>query len=177
MLQKILVAIDKSDISLQALDEAIALAKATQAQLKLIHVLDDRDPDQPAFPYISEFHDYPDLSTTLLSTYHNDYQVFINRSWEWLNWHTNQAIAVGIEAVCDQPSGPAGNRICRSAKEWDADLVIIGSRCLIGLKELLLGSVSNYVVHHAPCSVQVVHPKQAQMTTTVDNDVYAVATL
>lgn len=175
MLQKILVAIDKSDISLQALDEAIALAQVTQAQLKLLHVLDDRDPDQPTFPYVSEFHDHTDLSTALLSTYHNDYQIFINQSWEWLNWQMNQAIDAGVDASCDQPNGPAGPSICRSAKEWDADLVVIGSRCLMGLKELLLGSVSNYVVHHAPCSVQVVHPKQTLATTTTNNEVCTVA--
>lgn len=176
MLQKILVAIDKSDISLQALEEAIALAKATQAQIKLIHVLDDRDPDQPTFPYISEFHDHTNLSNALLSTYHQDYQLFINRSWEWLNWQTNQATEAGLEASCDQPNGPAGHSICRSAKEWDADLVVIGSRCLMGLKELLLGSVSNYVVHHAPCSVHVVHPKRSQAAvTTAKEEACAVA--
>lgn len=30
-----------------------------------------------------------------------------------------------------------------------------------GLSELLLGSVSNYVVHHAPCSVLTIHPLAA----------------
>jgi len=31
-----------------------------------------------------------------------------------------------------------------------------------GLRELFLGSVSNYVLHHAPCSVMVVHPEERQ---------------
>ncbi|NEQ99128.1 MAG: universal stress protein [Cyanothece sp. SIO2G6] len=175
MLQKILVAIDKSDISIQALDMAIALAQANQAQLKLIHVLDECDPDEPTFPHISELHDYADLSTALLNQYHDDYQLFINRSWEWLNWQTNQAIAAGVAASCDQPSGPAGSSICHSAQQWDADLIVIGSRCLMGLKEFLLGSVSNHVMHHAPCSVYVVHPKQAQ-TKAAERNAHEVAT-
>ncbi|MGQ9872468.1 universal stress protein [Leptodesmis sp.] len=37
-----------------------------------------------------------------------------------------------------------------------ADLILIGNRGHTGLKELFLGSASNYVLHHAPCSVLTV---------------------
>lgn len=174
MAKKILVAIDKSDISLQALEEAIALAQATQAQLKLVHILDGCDPDQPPFPYISELHDHTDLSNSLLTTYRSNYKHFIDESWEWLKWQADQATAAGLQVEYDQPSGTAGPSICSIAKEWNADLVVIGSRCLTGLKELLLGSVSNYVMHHAPCSVYVVHPKQSQADTSTVEKAFAV---
>ena len=163
MFQKILVALNKSEISLQAVDEAIALAQSMNAQLKLIHVLDDRDPDQPAFPYNPEFQAYNStLRATTLDAYEKEYKAFIDRSWEWLKWHGERAIAAGVATEYEQLNGSPGPHICKAAQTWEADLIIVGSRCLTGLRELILGSVSNYVTHHAPCSVCVIHPKLDQ---------------
>ena len=51
--------------------------------------------------------------------------------------------------------------IVDEAKEWPADLIVMGSHGYTGLKKLLLGSVAQSVVNQATCSVQVVRPKQA----------------
>lgn len=162
MFKKILVALNKSDISLQALEEAIALAKATHAQLKLVHVLDNQDPDQPAFPYYTEYQAYSAFNTESIEQYHKDYQSFVNRSWQWLGGHANRVIKEGIPTEYDQARGTAGQCICDAANMWDADLIMIGSRGLSGLKELFWGSVSNYVIHHADSSVCVIHPHRHQ---------------
>lgn len=46
--------------------------------------------------------------------------------------------------------------ILDEAKEWDADLVVLGSHGHSRLERWLLGSVARSIVDHAPCSVEVV---------------------
>jgi nucleotide-binding universal stress UspA family protein len=53
--------------------------------------------------------------------------------------------------------------IIERAKTWGADLVVLGSEGHRGLKRFLLGSVSQAVAYHAPCSVEIVRqPAQSE---------------
>ncbi len=54
--------------------------------------------------------------------------------------------------------GPAAFEIVRVAKEANADLIVIGSHGWGGFRSLLLGSVSDAVLHRASCPVLVVRP-------------------
>lgn len=56
--------------------------------------------------------------------------------------------------------GPPEKEIVELAEEWGADLIVVGSHGW-GFFGRMLGSVSNAVVHHAPCSVLVIRkPKK-----------------
>lgn len=58
--------------------------------------------------------------------------------------------------------GHEAQEILKAAKLQKADLVIVGSKGLTGLRRLLMGSVAHTVSQHAPCSVLVVRsPKKA----------------
>lgn len=61
----------------------------------------------------------------------------------------------GIEADGLVPRGDARVEIVAAAADWKADLIIIGSHGRTGLQRWLLGSVAEYIVRHAPCSVEV----------------------
>jgi nucleotide-binding universal stress UspA family protein len=53
-------------------------------------------------------------------------------------------------------SGPARSVILDEAQDWGADLIVVGSHGYGALERFLLGSVSQSVVAHAKCSVEVV---------------------
>lgn len=82
-------------------------------------------------------------------------------------WNQEQADAnAAIAATIDAPAHPeAGRRvevgdpggaICMVARDIDADVIVLGSRGRGVVKRVLLGSVSEYVLHHAACPVLVV---------------------
>ncbi len=55
--------------------------------------------------------------------------------------------------------GSAKKMIVKEANEWNADLIVVGSHGYGVFARTLLGSVSDAVVHHAPCSVLVSRKK------------------
>ncbi len=68
-------------------------------------------------------------------------------------------IKEGLAVLTDVLEGPPGQSIVRYLEQANPDLVVVGSRGLRGVDRVLLGSVSEAVVKHAPCSVLVVRPR------------------
>lgn len=52
--------------------------------------------------------------------------------------------------------GSPDSRIVETAEDWGATLIVVGSHGYSRWERLLLGSVSDSVVHHSPCSVMVI---------------------
>ncbi|HEY9597051.1 MAG TPA: universal stress protein [Cyanophyceae cyanobacterium] len=154
---KLLVAMemDSSERGHHVFDEAVALAKALNASLLLLHVL-SLEEDSPGAPGMPGVDYYPWSREDTLLDYRKQWDTFESECLELLRSRTNEAIAAGITAEFAQLPGSVGEIICNVAHSWGADLIIMGRRGRTGLSELILGSVSNYVLHHAPCSVVTV---------------------
>lgn len=73
----------------------------------------------------------------------------------------------GYEAQGRVHHGDARVEILSAALEFGADLIVLGSHGRTGISRWVLGSVAEYVVRHAPCSVEVARIKQ-QPTETRD---------
>jgi nucleotide-binding universal stress UspA family protein len=91
-----------------------------------------------------------------LEDYQHKWQRFEAERLEYLRALEQEAITAGAKAEFTQTSGNPSRLIVEFAKEWGADLIVVGRRGRSGLTELVLGSVSNYVVHRAHNSVLVV---------------------
>ena len=155
MLDKLLVALEISDMSQHIFDKATSLAKTSNANLMLLHVLNPLDDQYINGMVIEPTMIYPDSQEQSNEIY-RDWERLKEEKLNWLGSLSEQAKKLGIATEVNQSIGEASRTICDVARNWDADLIVIGRRGRRGLSELFLGSVSNYVLHHAPCSVLIV---------------------
>ena len=153
--QKILVAIDQSPRSEAVFKQATTLAKLQGAKLLLLHCL--------TLPRSNQ--DFGDRYNANLGTFMQQTQQQVNEGMEatrqWMDGFMRDAENLGVEVDWDWRLGEAGQQLCAVAQDWGADLIVVGRRGHHGLKEIVLGSVSNYVLHRSPCSVMVVQSQDA----------------
>jgi nucleotide-binding universal stress UspA family protein len=156
MFKKILVAVDKSDITEYVFESSISLAKVLNAKVMLLHVLSPLDEGYPTPVYPGPDSMYPSMHEEAIRSYAKQWENFEREGVNLLKSLADRATAAGIVTDFNQNAGDPGRTICDIARTWNADLIVVGRRGRSGLSEMILGSVSNYVLHHAPCSVLTV---------------------
>lgn len=163
--KKILVALDRSPQAPVVFEKALELVQKEASNLMILHCL-SLEVQAEIAPFMGTVVGLdPTRGRILQRIHHESSQHDIEQAKEWLESYYQQATAQGIPAEFDCSVGDAGSLICDLARNWGADVIVIGRRGRGGIAEMLLGSVSNYVVHHAPCSVLVI---QGLKPTTVD---------
>jgi universal stress protein A len=132
--KRIIVAVDGSATADRAADQAIELAKSLGATMALVHVV---DPD--ALP--------------------------VEGASGWAEHDGRNLLAALVKRATLEPSpaafvpiGKPAAEIVAAAREWRADLIVIGSHGRGRVARMLIGSVATAVIHHAPCPVLVVPP-------------------
>ena len=156
MYHKLLVAIDTSDTSEHVFEQAVSLAKINNARLMLLHVLNPLDEQYIDPMFVQPTILYPEYQAQKNEINIKDWSKLKQERLKWLRSQCEQARKLGIAGESEGYTGEASRTICDVARNWGADLIIIGRRGRRGLSEFFLGSVSNYVLHHASCSVLVV---------------------
>ena len=139
--KKILVPVDFSEHSVAALETAVELAGAFDAKLHLLHCYQIQpggiSPYGIAIPS-SYFTAIRDAAAQQLA--------------DWQEKHLPAEIPVDASMMSEVPS----KSIVKTAKEIDADLVVMGTRGLSGFKHVLLGSIAERTIRLAPCPVMTV---------------------
>jgi len=153
--KRILAAIDYSSLSQLVFEQALELAKNNQADLMLFHsVSADTMTLSPAFP--NEFGVSPQFISQAYQVEFVRLEQQIHDIQATLQRFCALAKREGLAATYQYKIAEPGQGLCEAAQQWQADLMIVGRRGRRGLTEALLGSVSNYVLHHAPCAVLVI---------------------
>jgi nucleotide-binding universal stress UspA family protein len=66
---------------------------------------------------------------------------------------------LGLTVTTEHTTGFAKTAILEAAEKWGADLIVVGSHGYKGVQRFLLGSVSQAIASHAPCSVEIIRHK------------------
>jgi nucleotide-binding universal stress UspA family protein len=158
MLQKILIAIGDTPDSEKILESGLMLAEKLGAQILLLHVLNplaQQNFETLGNPLMGGV--LPMIDDQSIAQYLKEWQKYEKRGMNRLEVYAQQAIARNIKAEILQNWGDSAPMICEAAKNWSADLIVMGRNQQSTLSEIFLGSTSNYVLHHATCSVMLYH--------------------
>ncbi len=152
MYNKILVAVDLSDLSSTVFERALKLAELCDAKLTLLHVLSG---EEEGYPTLATF-PYEGFDPILAEDYLKRWRELEQQGLQKVQTFAGQARKQGIDAEAIQAPGNPGKIICETSCSLNIDLILMGNRGRSGFSELFLGSQSNYVMHHAPCSVWII---------------------
>lgn len=149
--KKILVPLDGSDLAERALQPALALAEAVQANVLLLRMVAGREPLPEAMtPVGDQVEAALSAAGSVEQTEAEDYLQRVHRE------HDNGRLAVDVQAT----SGDIADAIVSYADAHEIDLIIMSSHGRSGIGRWLHGSVAEKVLRGANCATLIVRQKQ-----------------
>lgn len=143
MFDKMMVAIDQAEITNKLLDAAVEIAQNKQTQVTLVHVSQE---------YVSNGMTY--VPENFLEEILNEME---KAGLEQLQQAKSKLKCAGINPETVHLKGDPAHEILNYARDTEQQLIIIGSRGLRGIKEMMLGSVSHKVSQLSHCPVLIMH--------------------
>jgi nucleotide-binding universal stress UspA family protein len=145
MFPRILIAVDSSEPAQRAVDVGGEVARASGAEVKLLHVV------HPVATFVGERHPH---------------ELHPARAAKDLLGRLMKRLPQEVAVERDVLDGVPAQRIIDAARDWNADLIVVGDHNRHTLSRFVLGSVSDAVLRHAPCSVLVVREKDHSPSST-----------
>jgi nucleotide-binding universal stress UspA family protein len=146
---KILLATDGSECSAVAVNAAARRPWPANSEVKIISIV-----EIPAPPTAEPWALPPAYFAEMEKAAREQAQAAINSATAKL-----REGGAKLKVTAEILEGAPKHAILEEAERWGADLIMLGSHGYRGLQRFLLGSVSQAVALHAPCSVEIVrHP-------------------
>ena len=146
MYKRMVVAVDGSETSGKALDEATKLAREMSSVILLLHVCEE-------MPIMGE----PDGMNMILMQ--NSSKAVADAGKELLEKHRRLLVEQGITVetkLVETYGGRIGSVISEEAEKWNADLLVVGTHGRKGIAHLLMGSVAEGLARIASMPVLLV---------------------
>jgi nucleotide-binding universal stress UspA family protein len=142
---KLLIAIDSSPVSRTVVDEVRRRPWPSGTSARILHIID--------------FAQLPS-GTDVMQAVKQSADLFVKSASDKLG-------KAGLQATAKVLEGHPRIAVAEYAKEWGADLVLVGSHGASGLVRFLLGSVAQAALRRSPCSVEIVRrPPQNSATAS-----------
>lgn len=149
---KILLATDGSAFSDAAAEEIARRPWPEASELRILYVI------EPFVPPTTDTWVLPsDYYEQLIEAAESQAREAVGKAAERVSALTGEKLRMTTEIINGHPK----QAIVEEAEKWGADLIVVGSHGYKGLTKFLLGSVSQAVVSHAKCSVEVVRRQTA----------------
>lgn len=140
--KKILIAIDNSSYSMKAAKVGFSLAQSLQAVIGLLYVVDKSREV---------------INADLGITQEQSGTVLLNEAEETIEQYIR--LYQGIDHIERfTPEGFPEKEILNIAKEWGADMIVMGTHGRSAIGKMLTGSVAEYVIRHATIPVLIAPP-------------------
>ena len=138
--KRILIAVDFSSDSVEAFRIALEMSPAPSASLHLLHVIEAR----PSVPI--------DVASEIV---------------EEANAAIGRLVAScgpvpdAADLTTEIGSGEASDEIVSGARDWGADLIVLGAKGAASLESIIVGGTAEHVMQRAPCSVLVARRRES----------------
>ena len=152
--KKVLIAIDYNPTAKKVAEEGYALAKAMHAEVTLLHVV--ADPayySSTEFSPIMGFTGYMDVGQLQLTN-----ESLKKASHHFLDKSKSHLGDGSIKTLVSE--GDFAETILKTAKDLHADIIVVGSHSRRWLDEVLMGSVTEKVLHHSIIPLFIIPTKQ-----------------
>lgn len=143
--KNILVGIDGSDQGNLAYEQAVEVARRNNGRVVVAHVIENQ---------VYTMMGYSSLNDSLLDQETENAKELLADC----EAYAKSVDFTQVETVVAY--GSAKDVMCKDlAEQYEIDLIMVGQSGLNAVERFVMGSVSSYIIRHAPCDVLIVHPE------------------
>jgi nucleotide-binding universal stress UspA family protein len=145
---RLLLAVDGSACSETAVATVIDRFRPEDTQVKVLHAVEW----MKEMPLCFQFAEGPTAGREITERRTQSF----GRARQLVERVASQLEFKGFQTSVSTPDADPRHAILDCARAWPADIIVLGSHGRRGIDRLLMGSVAEAVVRHAPCSVEIV---------------------